>query len=169
MIKKTIKYFILYHLLENRQMIFGHFLRKWFLPLFFKHCGTNLQVRPRVHFESIEEIAIGNGVSFNYNSFINGFGGLVIGDNCLFGPGLTIITSNHLFKGSLNVRSLGHSKMAVSIGNNVWVAANVTILPGIVIGDNVVIGAGSVVTKSIPSNKVVVGNPARILKENNEN
>ncbi len=166
MIKKTFKYLFLYHFLENRQMLFGHYLRKWFLPLFFKSCGKNVQVRPRVHFESIEKIRLGNNVSFNYNCFINAYGNLTIGDNCLFGPGLTIITSNHNFKGTENIRNLGHTKKPVKIGNNVWVAANVTILPGVTIGDNVIIGAGSIVTKDIPSNKVVVGNPAKIIKDN---
>lgn len=168
MLKKVIKYLFLYHFLENRQMIFGHFLRKWFLPFFFKSCGRNLQVFPRVHFESIENIQLGNNVSFNYNGFINGYGGLKIGNDCLFGPGLTIVTSNHKFSGNKNIRNLGHVKKHVIIGNNVWVAANVIILPGVVIGDNVVIGAGSVVTKGITSNKVVVGNPARIIKNNND-
>lgn len=147
-------------------MIVGHFLRKWFLPPFFKSCGRNLQIRPRVHFECIENISVGNNVSFNYNGFINGCGGINIGNNCLFGPGLTIITANHNFQGSKNVRSLGHLKKPVFIGNNVWIGSNVIILPGVRIGDNCVIGAGSIVTKDIPANKVVVGNPAKIIKDN---
>jgi len=58
MFAKIIKYFILYHILEDSQILFGHFLRKWFLPFFFKSCGKNLQVRPRVHFEVPENIII---------------------------------------------------------------------------------------------------------------
>jgi len=163
---KTLKYLILYHFLENKQIIFGHFLRKWLLPPFFKSCGENLQVRPRVHFECIENIELGNSVSFNYNCFINAYGDLKIGNNCLIGPGVTIITANHYFKGYEDIRSLGHNKRPVIIGNNVWIAANVTILPGVIIGDNVIIGAGSVVTRSVPSNKVIAGNPARQIGEN---
>lgn len=164
--KKIIKYFILYHILEDAQLLTGHVLRKLFLPFFFKSCGKQLQVRPRVHFESIEKISVGDRVSFNYNSFINGYGNITIGDDCLFGPNVTIISSNHRFKGSLNIRGLGHICDPVIIGNNVWVGSNTTILPGICIGDNVVIGAGSVVTKSVPNNTIAVGNPAKIIKRN---
>ena len=53
----------------------------------------------------------------------------------------------------------------IKVGNNVWIGGNVTVLPGVSIGDNVVIGAGSVVTKDIPSNVIAVGNPCRVIKE----
>ncbi|MDD4150740.1 MAG: DapH/DapD/GlmU-related protein, partial [Bacteroidales bacterium] len=65
-----------------------------------------------------------------------------------------------------NIRKLGHICEPVIIGDNVWVGSNVTILPGVSIGDNVVIGAGTVVTKTILNNAIAVGNPAKIIKQN---
>lgn len=145
-------------------MLIGHYLRRWFLPFFFKRCGRKLQVRPRVHFESIENISVGDRVSFNYNSFVNAYGGLTIGDDCLFGPFLTIVTSNHKYNSSDIIRELGHVRKPVIIGDNVWIGANATILPGVTIGNHVIIGAGSVVVRNIPDKSLVVGNPSRIIK-----
>jgi len=111
-------------------------------------------------------VIIGNNVAFNINSFYNGHGGIKIGDGCLFGPGVKVISANHVFSGSKLIQDLGHEGKQVNIGHNVWVGANVVILPGVSIGDNCVIGAGSIVTKNIPPNKIVAGNPAKIIKEN---
>lgn len=82
----------------------------------------------------------------------------------MFGPNVTIATAGHPILPELRQRGLQYN-MPVRIGKNCWLGAGVIILPGITIGDDVVVGAGSVVTKDIPSGVVAVGNPCRILRE----
>ena len=82
----------------------------------------------------------------------------------MFGPNVTIATANHPIDPGLRARGLQYNK-DVYIGENTWIGANVVIVPGVRIGNNVVIGAGSVVTKDIPDNVVAVGNPCHILRE----
>ncbi|KAJ2499423.1 hypothetical protein GGI11_007964 [Coemansia sp. RSA 2049] len=86
-----------------------------------------------------------------------------IGDNVMFGPGVHIYTAEHSVDPAIRLSGV-ESARSVRIGNNVWVGGNAVILPGVTIGDNVTVGAGAVVTKDVPSNVVVVGNPARIVK-----
>jgi acetyltransferase-like isoleucine patch superfamily enzyme len=119
-----------------------------------------------VHFSSIVngKIVIGKGVAryfANINGFyIQGINGVYIGDDSMFAPGIKIISANH------NPESLDeHIKSdPVIIGNNCWIGANAVILPGVVLGDNVVVAAGSVVTKSFESNVIVAGVPAKVIK-----
>ena len=96
------------------------------------------------------------------NSFCRffGHGGIEAGENCQFGPGVTVTTTGHDY----NENDLVESFKEVTIGKRVWVGANVTILPGVTIGDNTVVGAGSVVTRNLPANSVAVGVPAKVIK-----
>lgn len=82
----------------------------------------------------------------------------------MLGPNVTIATAGHPILPELRQKGLQYN-MPVHIGKNCWVGAGAIIMPGITIGDHVVIGAGSVVTKDIPSNVVAVGNPCRIMRE----
>lgn len=112
-------------------------------------------------------ISIGSGTKFNHNCHCNAsFGGnLLIGRNCLFGPNVVIRTANHIFKDAKTlIMNQGHEFSDIIIGDDVWIAANVVILPGVNIGDGSVIAAGSVVTKSVPAYSVVAGVPAKIIK-----
>ena len=94
------------------------------------------------------------------NCYIQALQGLELGENFLFAPGTTIISVNH----GVNNEFKDDKTKPVVIGNNVWFGANVTVLPQVNLGDNVVVGAGSVVTKSFPSNSVIAGNPAKLIK-----
>ncbi|MFZ4456085.1 MAG: acyltransferase [Bacteroidales bacterium] len=85
--------------------------------------------------------------------------GIHIGENCLIASGVTILAHDHC-KRVNNQPLLVHT----SIGNNCFVAVNATILPGVTIGHEVIVGAGSVVTKDVPSNVIVAGNPAKIIR-----
>lgn len=114
-------------------------------------------------------IVIGDNVMIGDDVHITAINSVVIGDDVLFGKKVTITDNSH---GNNTVEELSvHpscrpvvSKGAVYIGNRVWVGDKVTILPNVSIGDGVVIGANSVVAKSFPSNVIVAGNPARIVK-----
>ena len=89
---------------------------------------------------------------------------VTIGDDCFVGPNVSIYTACHSTNpGERNTRK--EWALPVTIGNNVWIGGSVTILPGVTIGDNCSIGAGSVVTRDIPADSVAVGNPARVIRQ----
>lgn len=111
-------------------------------------------------------IHIGENFIANYNLCILDDAEVHIGNNVLIGPNCTIITVTHHLDASERNKGLMQG-LPVTIGDNVWIAANVVVLPGVVIGDNAVIGAGSVVTKDVAPCTVVAGNPARFLKRIN--
>lgn len=92
--------------------------------------------------------------------------GASIGDNVMMGPECMIFTRNHAFaRVDIPMNQQGMKEFEpVSIGNDVWIGARVTILPGVHIADGCIIGAGAVVTKDIPEYAIVGGNPARVLK-----
>ncbi len=140
-----------------------------FVNFFFqKVFRINSEVSFMVHFTSIvsKTVVMGKGVaSYFANSghcYIQGINGIYIGDYTMFAPGVKIISANHL-KDELakHDKSVG----PVRIGNHCWIGANCVILPGVEIGNRVIVAAGSVVTKSFNSNLVIGGNPAKILKE----
>ena len=93
---------------------------------------------------------------------------IFVGNNVLFGPNVTLSAGTHPIHPELRSKQAQYN-IPIHIGNNVWIGANSVILPGVNIGDNSVIGAGSIVTKDIPSNVIAVGNPCRVLREINEN
>lgn len=118
-----------------------------FLPPFYTEFGKNTKLGKRVFINSC--------CRFQDN------GGIEIGDGTMIGQGTTIVTLNH----DLNPATrLTATPKPVKIGKNVWIGASCTILPGVTIADNAVIGAGSVVVKSVPENAVAVGNPAKVIK-----
>ena len=88
---------------------------------------------------------------------------IYIGDYTMLGPNVVLATAGHPIDPTLRERALQYN-VPVRIGRNCWLGAGVIVLPGITIGDNVVVGAGSVVTKDLPDNVVAVGNPCRVLR-----
>lgn len=113
-----------------------------------------------------DQIVLGAGVGFNFGCYVNGYGGLTIGDRSLIGPLTTIHTANHAFDDpDAPLLEQGSIKQPVAIGKDCWVAMSVCVLPGVTIGDRCVIGAGSVVTKDIPDDSVAVGNPCRVIRD----
>ena len=111
---------------------------------------------PFVHF--------GKNIYANYNLTLVDDTHIYVGDYTMFGPNVTIATAGHPILPEL--RQQGYQYNApVHIGKNCWIGAGALIMPGITIGDNVVIGAGSVVTRDIPSNVVAVGNPCKVMRE----
>lgn len=106
------------------------------------------------------KVVIGDRAAINSFARLFGHGGIEIGDDAQIGPGTLITTTDHDIHNRLQA-----SFKPVVIGRRAWIAANVTILPGVSVGENSVIGAGSVVTHDIPSNCIAVGVPARVIKE----
>lgn len=106
-----------------------------------------------------QNISIGERASIGECSKLHAHTDIVIGDDFLAAPGLTINSGGH------DVVSLVPYAKKVVIGHRVWCGTNVTILPGVSIGNDVVLGAGSLINKDIPSNVVAAGNPARIIRK----
>lgn len=109
------------------------------------------------------QISIGKRFFANFNFTVLDEALVTIGDDCFIGPNVSIYTACHSTD-PVERNSRNEWAMPVTIGHNVWIGGSVTILPGVHIGDNVTIGAGSVVVKDIPSNSVAVGNPCRVVK-----
>ncbi len=111
-----------------------------------------------------KHVRLGNYVYANFNLTLVDDGYIDIGDNVMFAPNVTVITATHPVLPALREKGLQFN-VDVKICNNVWIGAGAIIMPGITVGENSVVGAGSVVTKDVPPNTVVVGNPARVLRE----
>ena len=111
-----------------------------------------------------KNLHFGNRVYANFNLTVVDDGEIFVGDKVMFGPNVTIATANHPIEPSLREDCMQYNK-PVHIGENVWVGAGTVIVPGVTIGKNSVIRAGSVVVKDIPENVVAVGNPCRVLRE----
>ena len=126
--------------------------------------GENLYVIPPIYANcGLTNIHVGKNVVINFNCTFVDDGEIFIGDDCMIGPGCNIATSVHPISPQLRRHKLQYNK-PVHIGNNVWFGAGVTVLPGITVGDNAIVGAGSVVTKDVPANAIVAGNPARLIR-----
>jgi acetyltransferase-like isoleucine patch superfamily enzyme len=107
-------------------------------------------------------ISIGDHTFINYGSSFSAHKNIKIGRHCLLGHYLTLLDSNEHGVEQSDIPTLS---APITIGDRVWIGSCVIILPGVSIGDHAAVGAGSVVTKSIPPNCLAVGNPARVLRE----
>lgn len=129
----------------------------------FGSAGENVTVLPVFNCDNGSNIHVGKNFLANYNVTILDIAPVWIGDYVMIGPGTLITTVNHPLSPLGRRRHLGIAK-SVHIGDDVWIGGNVTILPGVCIGNNVVIAAGAVVTKDIPDNCVAGGVPAKVMK-----
>ena len=131
----------------------------------FAECGEDCYIELPFHANwGGHHVHFGSGIYVNSNATFVDDGHIYVGDKVMFGPNVTIATASHPIDALLRARGLQYNK-DVWIGENVWIGACVVIVPGVRIGKNTVIGAGSVVTKDIPDNVVAVGNPCRVLRE----
>lgn len=110
------------------------------------------------------EIRIGSSSFVGQGSIIVAKKKVAIGSDCLIAEQVTIRDQNHNFASGNLTNQSGFSSMDVTVGNNVWIGAKACVLMGVTIGDNSVVGAGSIVTRSFPDNSVIAGNPARLIK-----
>ena len=140
----------------------GCILRNFLLP--YKN-GKNVTIWDGTHIDSPSKLEIGDNVSINRRSVIHAGGGVKIANNVLVGPGVVIYSQNHNFhQKDININLQGYNTEAVIINENVWVGAQSIILPGVTIGPNSIIGAGSVVKKDIEADTIVAGNPAKFIR-----
>ncbi len=109
-------------------------------------------------------IEVGKNFFANYNCTILDVGKVKIGDNCFIAPNVSIYTAGHPIHPKIR-NTMYEYGIDMTIGNDVWIGGNSVICPGVNIGDGAVIGAGSVVTKDVPSYTVVAGNPAKVIKK----
>jgi maltose O-acetyltransferase len=138
--------------------------RVFILKKLLNNCGVNVNIQQHVRLLHPNNISIGNNSGIGRCSQIIANAAVSIGDDVLIGPELFIHTSNHHFSKEKLIRLQGSTYEPVTIGNDVWIGARVTILPGVTIGHGAIIAAGSVVTKNVPVGTVVGGVPAKYIK-----
>ncbi|GCE51246.1 maltose O-acetyltransferase [Thermosporothrix hazakensis] len=125
--------------------------------------GENCYIEPPFRCDYGYTIHVGENFYANYDCVILDTCPVTIGKNCMLGPGVHIYTATHPVEAHERIKGLEYGK-PVTIGDNVWIGGRAIIMPGVTIGDNAVIAAGAVVTKDVPGNVVVGGNPAKIIK-----
>ena len=142
--------------------------RESMLKEMFAEIGEGCYIEPPFHANfGGAHVHFGKNIYANFNLTLVDDTHIYVGDYTMFGPNVTVATAGHPILPELREKMYQYN-FPVHIGKNCWIGAGVVIVPGITIGDNVVIGAGSVVTKDLPSNVVAVGNPCRVLREVNE-
>ena len=137
-------------------------VRALFSELIGKKVDESFLLIPPFYTAGGDEIRVGRNVFVNQNCTFYDLGGLDIGDDVLIGPNVSIITTGHPLEPSLR-RAVTIGKPIV-IERNVWIAAGATIIGGVTVGENSVVAAGSVVTRDVPPNILVGGNPARAIR-----
>ena len=126
--------------------------------------GEGLWMEPPIHFAYGSNTYMGHHVYANFNLTVVDDGECRIGNYCMFAPNVVISTTGHPVHPSFRDKGAQFS-LPVTIKDHVWIGSNVTIMPGVTIGENSVIGAGSVVTKDIPANVVAAGVPCKVMRE----
>ncbi|CDU10324.1 sugar O-acetyltransferase [Vibrio diabolicus] len=126
--------------------------------------GDNCYFEPPLRANWGRHTYVGDNVYANFNLTLVDDTYIYIGNSVMIGPNVALATAGHPIEPELR-REVAQFNIPIHIGDNVWIGANSVVLPGVKIGENSVIGAGSVVTKDIPSNVVAVGNPCRVLRE----
>ncbi len=139
--------------------------REEMLKEMFAEIGENCYIEPPLHANwAGKHVHFGKNVYANFGLTLVDDTHIYVGDGTMFGPNCVIATAGHPIDPGLRERQLQYN-VPVYIGKNCWLGAGVLVMPGVTIGDNTVIGAGSVVTKDIPANVIAVGNPCKVLRE----
>ncbi|WP_294269733.1 sugar O-acetyltransferase [uncultured Chryseobacterium sp.] len=124
---------------------------------------TNICIEPSFWCDYGYNIRLGENFYANHNLVILDCAEVSFGDNAFIGPNCSFYTAGHPLDAKQRNEGLEYAR-PIKVGDNVWFGGNVVVLPGVTIGNNAVIGAGSVVTKDIPDHTVAVGNPCKVVK-----
>ena len=145
--------------------LIGNTLRRMYWTKRLKVQSNKIAIFPGVKFFSVDSIKIGGGVNINYNVLIDASeGSIQIGNNVLIGPNCVLRAADHVFSDITQpINRQGHIGGRIIIEEDCWLSANVVVLRDVTIGKGSVIGAGAVVTKSIPPYSIAVGIPARVI------
>ncbi|APP09777.1 maltose acetyltransferase [Lactobacillus delbrueckii subsp. delbrueckii DSM 20074 = JCM 1012] len=126
--------------------------------------GENCHIEPNFWCDYGWNIKVGDNFYANHNLTVLDAGGVTFGDNVFIGPDCSFYTSGHPLDAARRNTGLEYA-YPITVGNNVWIGGGVRSVPGVTIGDNSVIGAGSVVVKDVPADSVAAGNPCRVIRE----
>lgn len=158
------------NLFRNGTSILSFGLRYLALYRLSKSCGEKVIVFPGVHIKNPQNLELGTNISIHEMSYIDAFGGIKIGDDVAISHGVSIISFDHDLSIGKIFKDAPPKIGQIVIKNNVWIGAGVKILKGVVIENNCVLAAGSLVNRSCSKNSIIGGVPAKILKKiNNKN
>ncbi|MCI5655517.1 MAG: sugar O-acetyltransferase [Candidatus Pseudoruminococcus sp.] len=139
-------------------------LRQEIMSKLFKSVGKNVWIEPDFRCEFGKNITIGDNVYINFGCVILDCSEITIGENTLLGPNVGIYSANHSIDAEERING-GCFGKPIHIGKRVWLGGDVKVIAGVTIGDDSIIGTGSIVTKDIPSGVIAVGNPCKILRK----
>lgn len=150
---------------RTKSSLLGVLRRTLMMKKMFASVGKNCYIEPPFYANfGGKNVHIGDYFYANFGLTLVDDTYIYIGSNTMMAPNVTIATASHPISPTLRGSNFQYN-LPVHIGDRVWIGANAAILPGVKIGNNSIIGAGSVVTKDIPDNVIAVGNPCRVLRE----
>ena len=130
----------------------------------FKQLGKNVDIHPSVEIRTPENLIIGDNTNINHGSEIYAGGGVLIGSGTMLAYEVFVMSDSRTFLGEIPLKEQkGRIIKPVQIGDDVWIGARATILPGVKIGNHAIVAAGSVVTKNVNDWEIVGGNPAKVI------
>ena len=154
------KLFRAYNKTDDEEVV----LRYQIMQQLFQKVGENVWIEPDFKCEFGKNIIIENDVYINFGCVILDCAKVTIGSHTLLGPNVGLYAANHATDANERINGGCYGK-PIHIGKNVWLGGDVKVLSGVSIGDNTIIGTGSIVTKDIPANVIAVGNPCKVIKE----
>ncbi len=141
--------------------------REQLIKKIFAKTGENILVESSFQCDYGYNIFVGENFYMNHNGVILDAAKVEFGDNVFIAPNCGFYTAGHPIDVEQRNKGLEYAK-PIKVGDNVWIGGNVVVLPGVTIGNNCVIGAGSIVVKNIPDNSIAVGNPCKVIKQINK-